>query len=170
MIGSVSLFGLLAPPSQAQVMQPMPVLNAQEMDRLRAFTSRLRCLVCQGEAVADSNSEFSQEVRRQVAVFFKNGKTEAEVEQFYAARYGDSILLEPPKKGLGTILWGVPILVLMAGMGLWWNVLGRKSSTEIAPEMLERVEREMLERDKSVRILEIRNPEIRNPIPPKEIK
>ncbi len=137
-------------------MQPMPVLNAQEMDRLRAFTARLRCLVCQGESVADSNSEFSQEVRRQVAVFFKNGKTEAEVEQFYAARYGDSILLEPPKKGLGIILWGVPILVLLAGTGLWWNVMARKSNSEISPEMLERVEREMLERNKEITLEEVK--------------
>jgi cytochrome c-type biogenesis protein CcmH len=155
-IASVSLLGCLAPSSLAQVIQPMPTLNREQEDQVRILSARFRCLVCSGQSVEASNSEFSQEVRRKIAEFVIAGKTQNEIEAFFAARYGDSILLEPPKKGLGIILWGVPILVLLAGAGVWWSVMARKSNHDISPEMLERIEREMLERNKEIKLEEVK--------------
>lgn len=84
-------------------------------DRVREITSRLRCPVCQGESVAESPSQNAQEitalVRQQVAA----GQSDAQIQQFFVDRYGDWILLEPPRSGRTLLLWAVPLLAVTAG-------------------------------------------------------
>ncbi|MFN8510667.1 MAG: cytochrome c-type biogenesis protein [Deinococcaceae bacterium] len=132
----------------AQVMAPMPNLTPEQEQQLHSIASNLRCLVCQGQSVADSNSDFSQEVKRQIATFIVEKRTTQEIEQFFAKRYGETILLDPPKKGISLILWGLPVLAFCTGTALWWNVVNRKN--EDLPEgSLERVEKHLNDRGPS---------------------
>jgi cytochrome c-type biogenesis protein CcmH len=84
-------------------------------DRVSEITSRLRCPSCQGESVAESPAQAAQEitalVRQQVAA----GQSNAQIEQFFVDRYGDWILLDPPRSGRTLVLWAVPLLAVTGG-------------------------------------------------------
>ena len=70
---------------------------------------QLRCPVCTSESVADSNSEASIQMRNIIQEQLSEGKSEADVLEYLQARYGDWILLEPPKRGLHLVVWLLPI-------------------------------------------------------------
>jgi len=145
LLSSATLSGV----AQAQISTDVNLdLNDQQQARVRDIGSQLRCLVCQGESVADSRSPFAFEVKRQIGDFIKQNRTDADIIGFFHTRYGDTILLEPPKKGINWILWGLPVIALFGGAALWWGTMGRKNSAEVSPELLERVEREMRERSR----------------------
>tara|TARA_X000000368_G_scaffold294184_1_gene234054 strand:- start:174 stop:542 length:369 start_codon:yes stop_codon:yes gene_type:complete len=75
----------------------------------------LRCLVCQGQSVADSNSDFAVTLKAVVKDLVDQGKTEEEIYSFLSEKYGDWILYKP-KFNLETfLLWSLPYIVLAAG-------------------------------------------------------
>ena len=87
----------------------------------------LRCLVCQGQSIADSNSDFAQTLKMVVKDLVNQGKTEEEIYNFLSEKYGDWILYNP-KFNLGNLLlWVLPYLALVAG-GMIIVLLIRKSS------------------------------------------
>ena len=91
--------------------------------RAQDVGSQLKCLVCQGESVADSPALFSQEMRAIIRQQLQSGKSEQEVIQYFRDRYGDRILLAPPKQGFTLLAWIVPIAILIGGAVLLFFVL-----------------------------------------------
>ena len=81
-------------------------LEAQVFDIAR----ELRCPVCQAESVADSSSPTSLEMRNIISERLQAGDSRAEVIEYFRTRYGDWILLSPPKRGVHLFVWVVPIL------------------------------------------------------------
>ena len=75
----------------------------------------LRCLVCQGQSIADSNSEFAQTLKMVVKDLVKQGKTEDEIYNFLSDKYGDWILYKPKFNYGNILLWSFPYLVLVFG-------------------------------------------------------
>ena len=75
----------------------------------------LRCLVCQGQSIADSNSEFAQTLKMVVKDLIKQGKTEDEIYNFLSDKYGDWILYKPKFNYENFLLWSFPYLVLVFG-------------------------------------------------------
>ena len=75
----------------------------------------LRCLVCQGQSIADSNSEFAQTLKMVVKDLIKQGKTEDEIYNFLSDKYGDWILYKPKFNYENILLWSFPYLVLVFG-------------------------------------------------------
>ena len=87
----------------------------------------LRCLVCQGQSIADSNSDFALTLKMVVKDLIDQGKTEKEIYSFLSDKYGDWILYKP-KLNLGNfLLWVLPYLALIIG-GVIIVFLIRKSS------------------------------------------
>ena len=79
------------------------------------INKNLRCLVCQGQSVADSNSDFAVTLKTVVKDLVDQGKTEEEIYSFLSEKYGDWILYKP-KFNLETfLLWSLPYIVLAAG-------------------------------------------------------
>ena len=75
----------------------------------------LRCLVCQGQSISDSNSDFAVTLKLVVKDLIKQGKTENEIYDFLSDKYGDWILYKP-KLNLGNFfLWVLPYLILLLG-------------------------------------------------------
>ena len=75
----------------------------------------LRCLVCQGQSIADSNSDFALTLKAVVKDLIDQGKTEEQIYDFLSEKYGDWILYKP-KFNLGTfLLWGFPYIALALG-------------------------------------------------------
>ena len=75
----------------------------------------LRCLVCQGQSVADSNSDFAQTIKLVVADQITDGKSENEIYDFLKDKYGDWILYKPTFNRLNSILWLLPYFAFFIG-------------------------------------------------------
>ena len=75
----------------------------------------LRCLVCQGQSIADSNSDFAITLKMVVKDLIKNGKSEDEIYDFLSEKYGDWILYNPKLNAGNFLLWSLPYLVLVFG-------------------------------------------------------
>ena len=91
--------------------------------RVHDVASQLKCLVCQGESVADSPATLSQQMRGVIRQQLQSGKSEQEVIQYFVSRYGDRILLSPPWQGLTLLTWLVPIALMIGGVLLLFVVL-----------------------------------------------
>ena len=76
----------------------------------------LRCLVCQGQTVQDSNSEFALIIKSVVKDKIKEGNSEKEIYKFLSEKYGDWILLNPPLKKNSYLLWFLPYLLFILGV------------------------------------------------------
>jgi cytochrome c-type biogenesis protein CcmH len=81
----------------------------------REIALQLRCPVCQGLSVGDSPSELANEMRTLVREQLQQGKTPAEVLDYFAQRYGEWILLAPPKRGFNLVIWVLPFALLPVG-------------------------------------------------------
>ena len=109
--------------------------------RVKALSSELRCLVCQNQTVADSDSGVARDMREQVRTQLAAGKSEAEVKTYMTDRFGDFVLYNPPFKATTVVLWAGPFAVLLLGGFLLIRRL-RKSSTAHAPAIMSDAERD----------------------------
>ena|SRR5579863_4702305 len=99
--------------------------NPQMEDRARALQRQLRCLVCQGESIDESQAPLAAELRHLVRVQMAEGKSDIEIEQYLVARYGDFILMKPPLQPDTYILWLAPFMVLLGAGGVAFWVIRR---------------------------------------------
>ena len=88
----------------------------------------LRCLICQGQSVADSNSEFSQTIKLIVDEQIKEGKSESEIYSFLIEKYGDWIVYNPPFTKINFLLWVLPYLVLVIGGAFIFFLLKKREN------------------------------------------
>lgn len=84
-------------------------------DPVRAVSAGLRCPACQGESVADSRSPIAAAMRQVVADQLAQGRDGTEIRRWFVQRYGAEVLTDPPARGVRLLLWGVPVLALLAG-------------------------------------------------------
>jgi cytochrome c-type biogenesis protein CcmH/NrfF len=85
----------------------------------------IRCMVCENQSLAESNSPLAEDLRLEVYNQFVAGKTDPEIKAFLVERYGAAVLYEPPIQSNTLILWLGPILLLLIG-GLIWIYKVRK--------------------------------------------
>lgn len=85
-------------------------------DQVRAIASRLRCPVCQNESVADSPSELAAQMRALIRTRLQGGESPDAIVAYFVSRYGEWILLDPPRRGLGWLLWTAPGVALALGL------------------------------------------------------
>jgi len=101
---------------------------AQEA-RARALQRELRCMVCQGESIDESNAPLAADLRALVRAHIAAGESDAEIKQYLVARYGDVILMQPPFDADTYALWLTPFLVLMTAAGIAAWVVVRAART-----------------------------------------
>ena len=90
-------------------------VNAEELDKRNKITKNLRCLICQGQSVADSNSEFAQTIKLVVRDQINNGKSEKEIYNFLIEKYGEWIVYNPPINKTNFLLWSLPYIIFLIG-------------------------------------------------------
>ena len=119
---------------------------AQEARALKLH-DELRCPVCQGQAISDSNAELARDLRRIVRERIAAGDSDDAVFDYLTDRYSDFILLRPRVKPANYVLWFGPVLVFAAGaVGLCiFIVRRRRRGTESSPAPLSEVERKKVE-------------------------
>lgn len=90
--------------------------SARDLDaRANAVAARLRCPVCQNESVADSPSELADQMRLLIREKLAAGETEQQIVDYFVSKYGEWILLEPPRRGVLWIVWLAPAAALLSG-------------------------------------------------------
>lgn len=77
-------------------------------DRADELQERLRCPVCKSVSIAESPSETAQAMRRAVAEQVEAGRSDQQIIDYFRARYGQWVLLDPPRAGSTLPLWLLP--------------------------------------------------------------
>ena len=75
----------------------------------------LRCLVCQGQSIADSNSDFAQTLKSVVKDKINEGKSKEQIYDFLTSKYGEWIIYKPKFNKYNFLLWFLPYLILVFG-------------------------------------------------------
>lgn len=86
--------------------------------RVQNVGTQLKCLVCQGESVADSPSALAQQMRLVIREKLQKGESEQAIIQDFQHSYGDQIIWSPLWQGFSLLAWLVPILFWLSGLGL----------------------------------------------------
>ncbi len=90
-------------------------LNAKEYDKRNKITKNLRCLICQGQSVYDSDSEFANSLKIVVDKKLEEGLSEDQIYEYFKTKYGEWILYDPGLNKNTYILWLLPILIFLIG-------------------------------------------------------
>ena len=87
-----------------------------DQDKLQNnITKNLRCLICQGQSVYDSDSDFANSMKILVDKKIEEGLSENEIYDFFKEKYGEWILYDPGLNKNTYILWLLPILIFLLG-------------------------------------------------------
>ncbi|GLR58502.1 cytochrome c-type biogenesis protein [Rhizobium indigoferae] len=119
-------FALLLMAAPAFAVNPDEVLANPALEaRARALSAELRCMVCQNQSIDDSNADLAKDLRLLVRERITDGDSDEAVLNYIVSRYGEFVLLKP-RVGMKTVLlWGAPLLLVLAG-GLSLLVFARK--------------------------------------------
>ena len=90
------------------------------------LTQQLRCLVCQNETLADSQSALAQDLRKQIREKIQQGNDKKTIISFLTQRYCDFILYSPPWQKNTYLLWLFPFLLLVLGIVILLLVVKRR--------------------------------------------
>ncbi len=112
----------LAAPATAQTRPPADYANVQLRDpakeaEAKALMETLRCLVCQGQSIADSDADMAGDMRSLVRQRIATGDNATQVRDWLVARYGDYVTYDPPMSAVTLPLWLTPIALL--AIGIW---------------------------------------------------
>ena len=118
-------------------------LPEQYESRYRTLITELRCLVCQNEALSDSNAELAVDLRREIRGMLVAGKSDAQITEFLVARYGDFVLYNPPVKPTTLMLWYGPFALLALGVLIAVIIIRRRGHT--APTALDSKQQQQLQ-------------------------
>ncbi len=112
------MFVLVAATAGAQVVTdpaPLRFNSASEEERFQHVVTELRCVMCQNQTLADSNAQIARDLRREVLVLMRQGKSDGEIRDYLVARYGEFVLYKPRIEAKTWLLWFGPALLLLAG-------------------------------------------------------
>ena len=87
--------------------------NDQELEN--KINKNLRCLICQGQSIYDSQSDFAESMKLVVKQKIQSGMSEEEIYSFFKIQYGEWILYDPQFNTKNFALWLLPILVFLVG-------------------------------------------------------
>ena len=94
---------------------PFSNLKAEESDKRNKITKNLRCLICQGQSVYDSDSEFANSLKILVDKKLQEGLSEDQIYEYFKIKYGEWILYDPGLNKNTYILWLLPLLIFLIG-------------------------------------------------------
>ena len=99
-----------------------------EQARYERLIRDLRCVICRSESIADSNAQVAADLRREVELLMREGRSDAEIQAFMTERYGDFVLLRPPVTQRTWLLWAAPALFLAGGLAVVVVVVRRRAA------------------------------------------
>ena len=111
------------------------------------IAGELRCPVCRAESASDSSSASSVEFRKIIREKLQAGQNETQILQFFQGKYGDWILMDPPRRGLYLWVWGLPLAAGALGLGVLGYFLTRWRKNAAAPQEISLEDRERVRRE-----------------------
>jgi cytochrome c-type biogenesis protein CcmH len=106
--------------------------NEVERMRYQGFIEEMRCPKCQNQNLAGSDSPISVDLRRELYVMIKEGKSDKEVVDYMVSRYGEFILYRPRVSSSTYVLWSLPVLLLVIGVVVLIAMVRRRRSVSLA--------------------------------------
>ncbi len=119
---ALALLLLTATPAYADSLLPSAALADTQLPDPRQeaeatkLMETLRCLVCQGQSIADSNAEMAGDMRALVRRKIAAGEKPGDIRAWLVARYGKWVSYDPPLDGVTWPLWAMPVLLIAAGV------------------------------------------------------
>lgn len=129
------------------------VVDETEIDqRVRGIAKTLRCTVCQTETLWESGAPLAHQMREAIRSRVSQGQTAEEIRAYFHGRYGDYIMMAPPKEGSNWLIWMAPFLLLMGGGAFLWREVKRwvtrtPTPQADAPPPLDKESRHRIERE-----------------------
>ena len=103
-------FALIFLSSTSFAVDPLPFENREEEVRFQKLAAELRCLQCQNQNLADSDSALAKDLRQLVFEQMQSGKSDSDIKVFLIQRYGDFVIYDPPVNAQTAPLWIAPFL------------------------------------------------------------
>jgi cytochrome c-type biogenesis protein CcmH len=139
--------GLVGAAGPALAQHPARHVEEQTVYEIAA---QLRCVVCQNLSVADSPSEMALQMRGVIKDRLAAGERPDQVVRYFVDKYGEWILLSPPRRGFSLVVWIFPFVAVIVGLAIVALVLRRWTrrtrpapAAPLDPVMSERVRREI---------------------------
>ncbi len=90
------------------------------------ITKNLRCLICQGQTIHESNSDFAESMKKYIKSELENGKTNEEIFSSLVEKYGQWIVYDPGISRNTLLLWSLPLLLFLIGGAIIVNRIFKK--------------------------------------------
>jgi cytochrome c-type biogenesis protein CcmH len=124
-------FALILLVTPAAAVQPDEMLADPALEtRARDISRDIRCPVCQGETIDDSNAPIARDLRIIIRERLVAGDTDTEVVEYIVARYGEGVLFRPPAEGANLVLWLAGPALLLAGIAVAVAAARRRAAPE----------------------------------------
>ncbi len=132
---SSSIARAISPVLADSNLPPAPLAYTQLKDpkqeaQAKALMETLRCLVCQGQSIADSDAEMAGDMRALVRQRIAAGESPADIRKWLVQRYGDYVTYDPPFSWLTAPLWILLLVLLLAGLLLALRTFGKGDEAE----------------------------------------
>ena len=102
------------------------ILASEKQIDPKEIQKNLRCLVCQGQSISDSNSDFAQTIKMVVDDLINEGLTEDEIYSFMSDKYGEWIVFKPQLNSQNSLLWILPYIALFFGGFLIFKLVKKR--------------------------------------------
>jgi cytochrome c-type biogenesis protein CcmH len=89
---------------------------ATEDQRVHRVAAVIRCPTCRGLSAAQSDAPAAESIRDEIRRRVQDGETDRQIKDYLVSRYGDDILLDPEAKGVGLLVWALPLLGAVAAV------------------------------------------------------
>ncbi len=127
-------------------------------DDVNRVAKKLYCPVCPNTPLDVCETKACEDWRAQIRDQLSEGWMEEQILDYFVAQYGERVLAEPQRKGFTSLVWLLPLIGVLVGAGIVYEVLkgwraqriapqATAPPPQVAPEMLEKIERELQEMD-----------------------
>jgi len=123
-LGALIALGLMG---TAGAVDPAMTSDPALQARYQALIHELRCVQCENNSLADSDASIAADVRREIRGMLAAGKSDSEIKGYLVSRYSEFILFRPAYSWRNAWLWGLPVLLLMLGVGIAVRVIRQRA-------------------------------------------
>lgn len=124
---------LAAPAALAQAPTPIPGLAQISDDQVNAIAKQMYCPVCENTPLDVCPTQACIEWRELIREMLAQGKSEAEIKQYFVDRFGDRVLAAPPARGLNWLAYVIPPVIILLGVYLLFSAFRAWKQAAPAP-------------------------------------